>query len=101
MQLGSGRGGAGRLARTIVGFSRRAANTTSKEYTGRPALPVLVREEAAKAADAQEILNVYVCGPATMQNDIRNAVAGENLRILGGAVGTVGVYLHSEHFSWA
>ncbi|KAL6153059.1 hypothetical protein ACJQWK_11584 [Exserohilum turcicum] len=78
-----------------------AANTTSKEYTGRPALPVLVREEAAKAADAQEILNVYVCGPATMQNDIRNAVAGENLRILGGAVGTVGVYLHSEHFSWA
>lgn len=73
------------------------------EFTGRPNLPLIVREESSKAADAQEVLNVYVCGPDTMQDDVRNAVAGENARILGGnsRTGAVGVYLHSEHFSWA
>ena len=71
-----------------------------KEYEGRPQLPVIVHEEAEKAADVDETLNVYVCGPKTMQNDVRNAVAAENLRIVSGARSR-GVYLHSEHFSWA
>lgn len=72
----------------------------SKEYTGRPQLPFIVQEEAEKAASANETLNVYLCGPKTMQNDVRNAVAAENLRIVRGARGG-GVYLHTEHFSWA
>ena len=37
-----------------------------------------------------------------MQQDVRNAVAAENLRIVnGGEKGAGGVYLHLEHFSWA
>jgi NAD(P)H-flavin reductase len=71
-----------------------------KEYTGRPQLPLVVQEEAGKAADADQALNVYVCGPKTMQNDVRNAVAAENLKIISGAR-SGGVYLHTEHFSWA
>lgn len=35
-----------------------------------------------------------------MQNDVRNAAAKENLAILKGGM-SGGVYLHSEHFSWA
>jgi hypothetical protein len=41
-----------------------------------------------------------VCGPVTMQNDVRNAVAAANLGILRGGKGG-GAYLHTEHFSWA
>lgn len=74
--------------------------TPSKEYAGRPQLPLIVHEEADKLAGANGTLNVYVCGPKTMQNDVRNAVAADNLRIIRGAK-TGGVYLHIEHFSWA
>ncbi|OAG06197.1 uncharacterized protein CC84DRAFT_1092426 [Paraphaeosphaeria sporulosa] len=71
-----------------------------KELEGRPRLPAIIKEEAAKAAEASESLGVFVCGPETMQNDVRNAVAAENLEILKGSRAE-GVYLHSEHFSWA
>lgn len=71
-----------------------------KEFEGRPQLPWIIQEEAAKVAEAGQSLSVFVCGPDAMQNDVRNAVAEENLNILkGGKAG--GVYLHSEHFSWA
>jgi NAD(P)H-flavin reductase len=71
-----------------------------REFEGRPPLPLIIQEEAARAADAGELLSVYVCGPTTMQNDVRNAVARENLNILSGTK-SGGVYLHTEHFSWA
>jgi hypothetical protein len=72
-----------------------------KEFTeGRPHLTSIIAEEAAKSMEAGESLGVYVCGPDTMQNDVRNAVADENLRIVKGSK-LGGVYLHSEHFSWA
>lgn len=71
-----------------------------KEFEGRPRLSLVVAEEAAKVAEAGESLGVFVCGPDTMQNDVRNAVAEENRRILTGSK-SGGVYLHSEHFSWA
>jgi NAD(P)H-flavin reductase len=77
-----------------------ATTVPGGEFQGRPQLPVVVQEEAAQAAEADGSLNVYVCGPTTMQNDVRNAVASENLKILGGAR-TGSVYLHSEHFEWA
>ncbi|KAF2677998.1 hypothetical protein K458DRAFT_423414 [Lentithecium fluviatile CBS 122367] len=71
-----------------------------RETEGRPHLPSIVAEEAAKSAELGESLGVYVCGPDTMQNDVRNAVADQNLGVLKGSkIG--GVYLHSEHFSWA
>lgn len=71
-----------------------------REFEGRPQLPLIVHEEAAKAAEMGQNLNVFVCGPDTMQNDVRNAVAKENLDIFKGSKAG-GVYLHSEHFSWA
>ncbi|KFY07967.1 hypothetical protein V492_06661 [Pseudogymnoascus sp. VKM F-4246] len=71
-----------------------------EEYRIRPQLPLIVEEEAIKATETGGSLSVFVCGPDTMQNDVRNAVAKENLNILNGSKAG-GVYLHSEHFSWA
>ena len=88
------------IIETAKGVESAAAAVPGKEFEGRPQLPEIVQEEAAQAAEAGESLSVYVCGPDTMQNDVRNAVAAENLKILGGSE-SGGVYLHSEHFSWA
>lgn len=74
-----------------------------EEVRGRPDLPLIIREEAAggtKAGKQMETVSVFVCGPLTMQNDARNAVAGENLKILKGN-NSNGMYMHLEHFSWA
>jgi NAD(P)H-flavin reductase len=76
------------------------ATVPGEELCGRPELPLIVHEEGARAAEVSQSLSVFVCGPPTMQNDIRNAVAEENLNILKGSR-SGGVYLHSEHFSWA
>jgi hypothetical protein len=69
-------------------------------FEGRPQLSLIVQEEAAKVAEAGQSLGVFVCGPTVMQNDVRNAVAKENLNVLKGSKAGR-VYLHSEHFSWA
>jgi hypothetical protein len=71
----------------------------SKELSGRPDLPSLIKKEGETAAESRSALSVYVCGPGGMLNDVRNAVAQENVGILGGGRGG-SVYLHSEHFSW-
>jgi hypothetical protein len=76
------------------------ATVPEESFAGRPPLSLIVREEATKVAEANQSLGVFVCGPETMQDDVRNAVAKENLNILKGSKGK-GVYLHSEHFSWA
>jgi predicted ferric reductase len=73
---------------------------TDREFEGRPKLPSIVIEEASKVREGEQSLSVFVCGPTTMQNDVRNAVAAENLNIVKGSR-SGGVYLHSEHFSWA
>ena len=85
-----------------IGHPEKEMATTvpGSEFDGRPRLPLIVREEAAKAAEAYGSLGVYVCGPITMQNDVRNAVAAENLNLLRNT-NSGGVYLHSEYFSWA
>lgn len=77
----------------------RNIDVLEREFEGRPQLPQII-QEAASAAEAGQSLSVFVCGPTTMQNDVRNAVAKENLKIVQGSkTGTV--YLHNEHFSWA
>lgn len=73
---------------------------TEREFEGRPKLPSIVVEEANKVREGGQSLSVFVCGPTTMQNDVRNAVAAENLKIVRSSK-SGGVYLHSEHFSWA
>jgi NAD(P)H-flavin reductase len=72
----------------------------AEEVFGRPDLPLAIHQESEAARVGNEPLSVYICGPTTMQNDARNAVAKENLAILNGRR-SGGVYLHSEHFSWA
>ncbi|KAK4073240.1 uncharacterized protein Triagg1_5520 [Trichoderma aggressivum f. europaeum] len=71
-----------------------------EQLEGRPQLPLIIQEEASRTSDGGESLAVFVCGPVTMQDDVRNAVAKANLGILKGSR-SGGVYLHSEHFSWA
>ncbi|RYN67303.1 hypothetical protein AA0117_g11645 [Alternaria alternata] len=72
----------------------------TEELAGRPNLPHVIQKQTEMIRAYDESLSVYVCGPITMQNDVRNAVAKENLAILKG-VRSGGVYLHLEHFSWA
>lgn len=72
----------------------------AKEACGRPDLPLIIREEAAAGARTGQRVGVFVCGPLTIQHDIRNAVAKENLNILKNPR-SGGMYLHLEHFSWA
>ncbi|KAJ5698008.1 hypothetical protein N7462_000013 [Penicillium macrosclerotiorum] len=81
------------------GATRAEISKLVEECTGRPQLPSIIRE-AAGQVKSSESLGVYVCGPTTMQNDVRNAVADVNLDILKGSK-SGGAYLHCEHFSWA
>jgi predicted ferric reductase len=70
------------------------------EFEGRPQLPMVIKQEAELVRERHQSLSVFVCGPITMQNDARNAVAAENLSILKGSKAG-GISLYSEHFSWA
>lgn len=70
-----------------------------KHVGRRPDLRELVRSEVA-ALDAEcSRLGIFVCGPLSMQSDVSNAVADEQVAILKGARREV--YLYMEHFSWA
>ena len=75
-------------------------NIPEEETRGRPDLPAITREEAAAAASMEQKVGVFVRGPLEMQDDVRNAVARENLSILKNPK-SGGMYLHLEHFSWA
>ncbi|KAI6993402.1 hypothetical protein KC363_g8291 [Hortaea werneckii] len=63
-----------------------------------PDLRCMVSEEAA-ALHPSSTLGVFVCGPLSMQNDVANAVAKEQVVALGQE--PKDIYLHMEHFSWA
>ncbi|OJI84633.1 hypothetical protein ASPTUDRAFT_40641 [Aspergillus tubingensis CBS 134.48] len=73
-----------------------ASLTVAESCKGRPRLPAIIQE----AVHTSESLGVYVCGPTSMQNDVRNAVADANLKILKGSRSGE-IYLHCEHFQWA
>lgn len=78
-----------------------AMHVPDEEVRGRPNLPSIIREEASVAESRNgQNLGVFVCGPLSMQDDVRNAVAKENLDIVKSSR-PGGVYLHLEHFSWA
>ncbi|KAM0194048.1 hypothetical protein ACHAPC_001142 [Botrytis cinerea] len=85
-----------------AGTSRNsdASDEPKDEVRGRPDLPLIIREESATARATGQTVGVFVCGPLAMQNDVRNAVAKENLSIVK-SPSSGGVYLYSEHFSWA
>jgi len=75
-------------------------DTLDEDIRGRPELPLVIRHEATAASTAGQMVGVFLCGPLTMQEDVRNAVAKENLNILKSSK-PGGMYLHLEHFSWA
>lgn len=58
-----------------------------EEFKVRPQLALIVQGEAVTTTETGQSLNIFVCGLDTMQNDVRNAVAKENLNY--------------EHFLWA
>ncbi|OJJ55710.1 hypothetical protein ASPSYDRAFT_158264 [Aspergillus sydowii CBS 593.65] len=73
------------------------ANTSANAFAkGRPDLPRIVASSAESSTGKH--VAVFVCGPASMLNDVRNAAAREQERILRGGAGGE-VYLHSESFS--
>lgn len=88
-------------AKEEIDMQRLKKNSIAgQELYGRPNLPNILHEEAGKVGETKQSLGVFTCGPVTMQNDIRNAVAKENLKIMKKPQ-LAGVYLHLEHFSWA
>lgn len=75
-------------------YQGRAAGAS--RTNGRPDLPSIIREEAN--AGPQSIA-VFACGPLSMQSDLANAVAKEQVPIIKS--GGKEIYLHMEHFAWA
>ncbi|KAH8195079.1 hypothetical protein TruAng_010755 [Truncatella angustata] len=69
-----------------------------QQHDSRPDLATIVAEEARAISQAQD-LSVFVCGPLSMQNDVSNIVAQEQLVVA--KRGTGDICLHLEHFSWA
>jgi len=65
---------------------------------GRPDLPQLIADQA-ECAVAGESVGVYACGPPELQQDVREAVVREQVKILRGS--PMEVFLHTEHFEWA
>nr|POE75611.1 hypothetical protein CFP56_53723 [Quercus suber] len=52
-----------------------AKDVQEGEVRGRADVPFILQEEAAAAAENGHRVGVFMCGPLTMQNDARNAVA--------------------------
>lgn len=69
---------------------------TPKDHSARPDLPSIIAAEAAEDASS---MGVFCCGPLSMQSDVANAVAREQIK--GIKNGKRDIYLHMEHFSWA
>ncbi|XRM36503.1 hypothetical protein ABZX51_000002 [Aspergillus tubingensis] len=70
--------------------------TVAESCKDQPQLPAIIQE----AVHTSKSLRVYICGPTSMQNDIHNAVADANLKILKGSRSGE-IYLHYKHFQWA
>jgi len=68
-------------------------------FSRRPDLKALVREETASTSSSTSQLGIFVCGPLSMQSDVSNAAADEQVAVMKGSGREI--YLHMEHFSWA
>jgi hypothetical protein len=79
--------------------SETGRSTTVKHHNGRSDLQSIIHAEATSSGLTGQ-LGVFVCGPASMQVDVSNAVANQQIAVLRGGTAN-DVYLHMEHFSWA
>lgn len=77
--------------------SEKAKSFQARGHSSRPDVRSIVANEANLAGERK--LGVFVCGPLSMQADVANAVAREQVQ--GIKEGKKDVYLHMEHFSWA
>ncbi|KAM0716250.1 hypothetical protein Q7P37_007695 [Cladosporium fusiforme] len=68
----------------------------SDQFHGRPNIPAIIESEAIAGAQS---IGVFACGPLSMQSDLSNAVAKQQIDIMKN--GSKEIYLHMEHFSWA
>ncbi|KAL1988613.1 hypothetical protein VTN96DRAFT_9008 [Rasamsonia emersonii] len=73
-------------------------NNTIQIYKGqgRPNLQAIISSCSARCKN----IGVVVCGPVAMIQDVRDAVAEEQLRVLREKNQRTEVYLHAEYFSW-
>lgn len=68
-------------------------NTSLTIHQGRPEIAAIIAGTVADA-DKHAMVVVAVCGPGSMMQDTRQAVA-ENIKVDGPSL-----ELHSEHFGW-
>ncbi|KAF9888879.1 hypothetical protein FE257_008249 [Aspergillus nanangensis] len=76
---------------------RVCASPEDSLLPGRPDLPGLIARMQMQMMQTPR-LAIYVCGPASMVHDVRNAAAAAQRGVLCGAAGEV--LLHTEPFSW-
>lgn len=71
-------------------------DTVSLHFEGRPNLLTLVDATAAFPGS----VGVAVCGPSSMNHDVRNAASKVQARIISGAALVSELYLHTENYSY-
>jgi len=76
---------------------RRSSCNKLQLQLQRPDLPRIIENETACPGRS---VGIVVCGPKSMDHDVRNAVAEAQARILKGKAVASEVYMHSEPFSW-
>lgn len=81
--------------------AQKSENSASQHHrihksAGRPNVPAIIETEAQAGGRS---IGVFACGPLSMQSDLSNAVAKQQLSIMKD--GSKDMYLHMEHFSWA
>jgi ferredoxin-NADP reductase len=74
-------------------MSTTTLNTSLTVRSGRPDISTLITEIVA-GSEKHERVVVAVCGPSSMMQDARRAVA-QNIKVDGPSL-----ELHSEHFGW-
>lgn len=68
---------------------------------GRPSLPARL-SDLFNSLESASSVGIVSCGPVTLTNDVRNAVAAQQWMIATGraAEGVAEVQLHTEEFDW-
>ena len=79
-------------------LTTRKETFSVRHHQSRPHLASVVRQEV-ESASATRRLGFFICGPLSMQGELANATASEQLRINDGGCGDI--HLHIEQFSWA
>ena len=75
----------------------RDSGFSTTSHLGRPKLASIIMEAAS---DVEGSLGIAICGPSSMLQDVRNAAAEAQIRIMDGKCHLKEVYLHTEAFSY-